>query len=301
MHSAVLRYVDEVARQGSIRKAANVLNVASSAVNRQILKLEDEFGLRIFDRTPEGVELTPAGELLVSHARQTLFDFERMRTEIADIRGLRSGHVRMSTLDSLTFTFIPGVLGTLTREHPGLTFTIQTTGPDEVVEAVASGAADLGMSFTRFQHPDVRVRFEKPTPFGAIVAPNHPLASRRFATLEECAAYPIARTLDLAGKALFFEEEARTKGLAITTAFYSNSLVMTKYAISAGLGIGVFTKIGFSTEIASGALRFIPLVETALANYQIAVLASATKNLGTPSTLLLKALERSLRQSDFTN
>jgi DNA-binding transcriptional LysR family regulator len=301
MHNAVLRYVDEVARQGSIRKAAKVLNVASSAVNRQILKLEEEFGLRVFDRTPDGVELTPAGEILVTHARQTLFDFERMRTEIADIRGLRSGHVRLATLDSLTFVFIPDVLGTLMREHPGLTFTIQTTGPDEVVEAVASGAADLGMSFTRFQHPDVRVRFEKPTPFGAIVTPNHPLASRRFATLEECAGYPFARTLDLAGKALFLEEEARARGLAITTSFYSNSLVMTKYAIRAGRGIGIFTKLGFSSEIASGELRFIPLVETGLANYRLGVLTSASKHLGTPGNLLLKALERSLRQSDFSN
>jgi DNA-binding transcriptional LysR family regulator len=298
MHNAVLRYVDEVARQGSLRKAAKVHNVASSSVNRQILKLEEEFGLRIFDRTPDGVDLTPAGELLVSHARQTLFDFARMRTEIADIRGLRSGHVRLSTLDSLTFSFIPEVLQGLMREYPGLTFTIQTAGPDEIIEMIASGAADIGISFTRFQHPDLRVRFEKPTPFGAIVTPNHPLASRRFASLEECAAYPFVRTLDFAGKALFLEEEARAKGLAITTSFYSNSLVMTKFAIRSGVGIGVYTKLGFSSEIASRELHFIPLVETGLANYRVGVFVSATKHLGMPANLLLKALERGLRRSD---
>ena len=62
MHAIVLKYLEEVARRGSIRKASRALNVASSAINRQILKLEEELGTPLFQRLPAGMRLTPAGE-----------------------------------------------------------------------------------------------------------------------------------------------------------------------------------------------------------------------------------------------
>src|SRR5690554_5186271 len=123
LHSSILRYIDEVERQRSIRKAARVLNVASTAVNRQILNLEAELGTKIFNRVPDGVELTQAGEVIIAHARKTLFEFQKAREEISDITGLRVGHVRIATLDSLTFNFIPNLLNEFIKDHPGVTFT----------------------------------------------------------------------------------------------------------------------------------------------------------------------------------
>jgi Transcriptional regulator len=62
-HLRIMRYVDEVARTGSIRKAADQLSVTASAVNRRIMDLEDELGTPIFERRPRGVRLTAAGEV----------------------------------------------------------------------------------------------------------------------------------------------------------------------------------------------------------------------------------------------
>ena len=72
MHAAVLRYIDQVARMGSIRRAAAALHVASSAVNRQILKLEADLGTPLFERVGNGVRPTVAGEFVILHARDTL-------------------------------------------------------------------------------------------------------------------------------------------------------------------------------------------------------------------------------------
>src|SRR6202008_933789 len=77
MHAAVLRYFDHVARHGSIRKAADALSVASSAVNRQILRLEDEMGVALFERGRSGVRPTAAGELLLRHVRETQNEYQR--------------------------------------------------------------------------------------------------------------------------------------------------------------------------------------------------------------------------------
>ncbi|MFT9298953.1 MAG: LysR family transcriptional regulator, partial [Gluconobacter sp.] len=72
LHSRLLIYLDTVARCGSIRKAGEQLNVASTAINRQILTLEDNLGTPIFQRLPRKLVLTAAGEILLAHVRETL-------------------------------------------------------------------------------------------------------------------------------------------------------------------------------------------------------------------------------------
>jgi molybdenum-dependent DNA-binding transcriptional regulator ModE len=118
MHAQVLRYLDEVVRRGSIRKAAEALHIASSAVNRQILKLEAEIGAPLFERRVSGVRLTPAGEILARHARETLYAFSRSRASIDDLKGLKTGHVRVVALDSLMVDFCPAWWRSFTGSIP---------------------------------------------------------------------------------------------------------------------------------------------------------------------------------------
>ncbi len=77
LHSQLLRYLDEVARAGSIRKASEKLNISSSSINRQILALEDELGSPIFHRLHRQLRLTQTGEILIDHVRRTLKDLNR--------------------------------------------------------------------------------------------------------------------------------------------------------------------------------------------------------------------------------
>src|SRR5689334_5071810 len=107
MHAAVLRYLDQVARLGSIRRAAAVLNVASSAVNRQILKLEQELGTPLFERRRTGVRPTAAGERLLHHVRETLSEYQRTRAEIAGLSGEIRGEVRLISIRPLVDRFLP--------------------------------------------------------------------------------------------------------------------------------------------------------------------------------------------------
>lgn len=80
MHASILKYFTEVARSGSIRKASEELHVATSAVSRQIKKLEDELGTPLFERFSDGLRLTSAGEIVLRHAKETLQDFEVMKS-----------------------------------------------------------------------------------------------------------------------------------------------------------------------------------------------------------------------------
>ena len=106
-HLRFLRYVDEIARAGSIRKAAEQLHVTASAVNRRVMDLEAELGAPLFERRPRGVRLTAAGELFVRYIREQSGDVERMKSQIEELKGLRRGTVRIACSQALALDFLP--------------------------------------------------------------------------------------------------------------------------------------------------------------------------------------------------
>mgnify|MGYP001253027234 CR=1 FL=1 len=95
LHAAAIRYFDAVRRVGSIRGGARELNVASSAVNRQILKLESEIEAPLFERLNDGLKLTEAGELFARHVTTVLQDTSRFEDELAQIKGGKRGNIKV--------------------------------------------------------------------------------------------------------------------------------------------------------------------------------------------------------------
>lgn len=275
MHSIVLQYLDEVGRQGSFRKAGSVLNVTPSALNRQILKLEAELGVRLFDRRPDGVDLTTAGTLLLDHARQTLFNYERIRDRLNDIRLLRAGQITMSCINSLMFYVVPRVVSETRKLYPDITFTVRDDSAEIILQALEDENVNIGFTFSHFHHPGVRNIFDIPAQFGAVVSVNHQLAGRSSVTLEECLEYPMVRTYSPTGRHTFIEEEAKELGLKVLSTFYTNSMVMAKKAISMGAGIGIYMKLGIIEDLRAGELAYVPLVRSRLSDYRLGLFCSS--------------------------
>ena len=107
LHSNAVVYFDAVRRHGSIREAARQLNMASSAVNRQILKLEQDVGLPLFERLPGGVRLTAAGEAFARHSILVLQDAERFAAEINQLVGVHAGHVAVAAAEGICTSVMP--------------------------------------------------------------------------------------------------------------------------------------------------------------------------------------------------
>ncbi|MEL6264839.1 MAG: LysR family transcriptional regulator, partial [Pseudomonadota bacterium] len=100
-HLRTFTMIEEVSRAGSIRKAAEDMNITSSALNRQIQRFEAEFGSPIFERLPRGVRLNTAGEMLVQHYRAMASDLARVQSQVADLTGARRGHVSIACSQAL--------------------------------------------------------------------------------------------------------------------------------------------------------------------------------------------------------
>ncbi len=299
MHSVFLKYLDEVARQKSIRKAAKVLNVSSTSVNRNIINTEDRLGIKLFDRTPEGVELTSAGKIVLEHCRKTLYDFNQVKTIIDDIRDLRSGHLNIQTVDSITFSVLPRILEEFSSNYPGISLSIRTLQPEMISESVASDETEIGFNFTKDLHPGVRVVTEKPAPFGVILRPDHPLAERRSVGVDDIEGYPFVRTLDARGRNSILDREIDSVAVSLRTHMFTNALTVAKQAIIANQVIGIYTKIGFLEEIERGDLTFVPLSVKPLTEYKIGIIVSATSSIDPVKHLFITSAERVLQNLNF--
>jgi DNA-binding transcriptional LysR family regulator len=292
MHAAVLRYVDQVARHGSIRRAAAAMNVASSAINRQILRLERDLGAPLFVRRHDGVGLTPVGEMLLGHVHDTLDNFRRVRDEIEGLRGVVTGQVRLAALESLLVQFIPETLTALAARHPHLSFSVTALGPADVAEELRSGRADIAISFVDRRHRDIEVAAECKAPLGAVVAPTHPLAGRRRLSLRDCAGYPAILVQDRMPLTPTLEAEFAARRTVIRGRVVSNSLEFMRAMLLAGVGVGFFTSLGFAREIARGDLVYVPLVESRLRKISVGVMTARRRPLAPAAELVLGEIRR---------
>jgi DNA-binding transcriptional LysR family regulator len=249
----------KVAELGSIRRAADVLNVASSAINRKILNLEKDLGLALFRRTSKGVVPTSAGILLLRHARETLGDFQRTIDEIVSQTGELKGSVRIMGLGSIIDRILPDIIAGLAKTHTGVSFHVLDESPDNVVEALKTGHVDIGITFLDRRHRELQMCAHLNTTVGAVMRSDHPLAIRSSVTLTECAAYDSAMFSDRWTIMPLVESEFQQTGAEFKPRITTNSMAIMRAAILHGIGIGFFTPIGFIEEIRQGEINFVPL------------------------------------------
>jgi DNA-binding transcriptional LysR family regulator len=292
VHAAVLRYFDHVARQGSIRKAAEALSVASSAVNRQILRLEDEIGVPLFERSRSGVRPTAAGELLLRHVRETQNEFQRARAEIASLGGTVSGTVRIISLESVVARVLPQIVADMATRHPRVSFTVLTVHPSEIAEALRSGDSDFGVLFIDNRVSGVEVVAEFRTTVGALMRPDHPLAGAKSLTLTECARHAVVMLNDRWLLDPIMAAEFAESGARLTPRIVSNSIEFMRQAITRGLGIGFVSPIGFLDEIRAGELVHVPLAEPGLASSRIGILVPRQRRLSPPARLAINHVQK---------
>jgi DNA-binding transcriptional LysR family regulator len=294
MHATVLKYFREVAERGAIRKAADSLHVASSAVNRQILKLEDEIGVPLFERLPTGVRLTAAGELLLRHVADTLNDFDLVKSDIDEFRGLKTGLVRVAALVGVMTGFLPRVVAEFQAIHPGVNFLLNSAGPEEIVDDVAAGRADIAVNFTDVGYGGFSLIAETASPQGAIVSSEHPLAKRRRIGLMELAAYPLVLWSERGPLWPQLATALKAYNVATSPRAMTNSLGMMSRLVRDGTGVGIFSHFGFEREIEEGHLVHVPFTEPFLADRKIGVFVVANRKLAAGPTLFLELLCESL-------
>lgn len=187
-----LKYFLAVAKTGSVNGASEQLNVASSAISRQISSLEAKLKLQLFDRGSSGMTLTPAGEKLADYARRALLDSDEVISNLNNMRQDYFGKIRVAVSDGIANALLSEAIFNYRQQHDAIEFETLVVSPYEVGRLVREGQVDVGITFALTSLPPVNIvkRFSMQTVI--LVHPEHELAQRNYVTLQDIEPYAVA-------------------------------------------------------------------------------------------------------------
>jgi len=252
-----LEAVYEVARSGTVVKAADVLCVTPAALTSRIKLLEDDLGLALFDRTGNRLRPTDAGREAVAAAAR----IDRVILDLADtlnaMKGLHAGCVRFGAVSTAKY-FAAELIAAFLREHAGVDLKLTIGNRAEMIEALRDYDIDIGL--TGRPPGDFPIESEPfgPHPLVIIAAADHPLARRKLVTKAELANHRFLVREEGSGTRNVFDYffagiEARQPKETIEMG--SNETI--KQAVMAGLGLSLISAHTIASEVAAKRLAIL--------------------------------------------
>lgn len=290
LHSRKLKYIDEIARCGSIRKAAARLNVASSAINRQILALEEELGAPIFERMPRGLKLTAAGELCIEHIREVLKTYERMEARIKGLKTPHAGKVSIVSTVGLAAGPLPEIIAQFLAQHPRVHVHLRNDGPSNTIAPVISGEVDIGLGFNIPATPGIRTLATFDVPIGAIIPPGHRLAGEGPVDLAEVVQESLVLAQSGTSLRNVIDLAFAPLSVAVQPVVESNASEMLKQLVKLGAGLTLLNPLDVLRECQRGELVFRPLAGPQPRHQPMKLFARSRSSLDTASSLFVEFL-----------
>jgi len=298
LHARMLRYLDEVARSGSIRKAATKLNVSSTAINRQIIALEQELGEPLFERMPRKLRLTAAGEVLIEHVRKTLKDFTRAQQSLNALKGVQRGEVTFSTTLGLLEGPMAKVALDFIEKHPRVQIRLRGMTAEGILGSILSGDVSLGLGFNIRPHAGLRTLFSINVPFGAVVGTTHPLADRQKVRLADLLAFPMVLAEREMNLRTIIELAFSRVGHVPRPIIETNSVGAMKQVVRNGDAITLLNPIDVAADCAQGLLVYLPLAEQNLQPQTLKLITRVSGTLDSPTSLFVEHLRNEILSTD---
>jgi DNA-binding transcriptional LysR family regulator len=250
-----VRVVRQVADHGSLTAAAEALGYSQPAVSQQLRRFEERTGIALVERVGRGIRLTQSGRVLARHANAVATALEAAAGELAEIRGLRAGRVRIVAFPSASATLVPRLIAALGTRHPGVAVTYVEAEPPEAVAAVRADRADLAITFSypgdredphRASARGLDVRELGDEPIRLVLPAGHPAAASEVVDLAALGDEPwIAGCPRCRGHLL---ELADAAGFAPRIAFETDNFVAVEGMVAQGLGVALLPALALAAS-----------------------------------------------------
>lgn len=262
-HDRFLRYVDEVARTGSVRKAADRLNVTASALNRRLLDIEAQLGHPLFERHARGMRPTAAGEAFIRYARQQASNLARLKSELEDMSGFRRGEVKLAVSQAVAYELIPREIDIYRRQFPLVGFRVRVCDRVEAMRSLVDYAADLILAFNPERTPEFQPLSFAAQSVWAFMGEKHPLAKKRQIRLRDAVQYPLAVPEKGLGSRTLLDGFFARSSLNYRVALETNSFELLKRFVKLEPAVGFQIQIG-TPRMSEDGIVARPIQEPAL-------------------------------------
>ncbi len=257
-----LRYFLAVARACNFSRAAEQCRVAQPSLSQQIMKLEDELGERLFERTKRGVTLTPAGARLRAHAERVLDELEQARENVREAGAMVRGRVELGALPTVAPYYLPSRLRAFAESHPGVEVVVHEDTTAQLAGAVLAKELDLALVSLPVERRGLKTEALFEEALLAALPTAHALAKKRRLALADLEAEPFILMKEghcLAGQALAL---CRREGFAPHVSFRSAQIETVRAFVAAGWGVSIVPKMACpATGAAEAAVRYRPVGE----------------------------------------
>ena len=258
-HLLILRYIDKIARSGYLRRAAEELGITASALNRRILAVEQELGVEIFERHPSGLRPNVAGEILLKHIRDQIADMDRVKSSIADLAGMRAGHINIATTREVVQFFLPALIKRHMAEFPLVTFGVNLAERGEAEASLLDNTNDIAIVYGPIRLKELQVSYSGIQSMHCIMSDQHPLAGKKRLKIYDCIDYPLLLPKRPEGIRQVLDAAAEKIGVTLTPSLESNSLDLLRLMSQDSKALSFSLSINLRPNLRSDRLVSLPL------------------------------------------
>ena len=297
MLSIEYRYFYQSAIDSSFRKAADNLNINSSAIVRQIHKLEDNLQLKLFIRSSKGLELTSHGHKLFKYVTEQVAKNELFLENIQDRENDLESIITISTVETIAIYFLGGIVKEFQDKYNNVRFNIIAKKPDSIIDDLILNKCEIGITFTKEIPKSLKIIFENNFPVGVLCSPQHFLAQREFIEVQECLEYPLVfhpGTLTVWKK---LQRELGYKAFIPKPKLIANSYALIKsFLIKDNSSLFFSTKLGALDELNKGLLVYKKVKNKTLLNNKIGIIVTKNKIINKITEKFLQAITLSFKK-----
>ncbi len=253
-----LKTFQTVATLRSFNQAAEALNYAQSTVSEQIKVLENDLGVRLFDRQGKRIALTEAGELLLQYTQKILDIEQEIRSELT-LQDEPHGTLSIRIPETVSIYYLPSVLCKFREQFPKVRFDLNSCTYYGLPQELESGITNLAFLIAdSFHAANLAAETLLKLPLVVVAHPDNPLASKSNVTVPDIKNEPILLPRGDCSYRMQFEKTLMKEKVEPKIILNVNSITAIKSYVVAGMGITVIPKIVAEKEIADGSLVILP-------------------------------------------
>lgn len=204
-----------VCDEGSIVNAAEKIAIVPSAVSKRITAMEEQAGVKLLERGKRGVTPTPAGEVLLRSAKETLLSLERMHAELSEFSHGIQGNLKIFASLSVVCQFLPEQIGQFMKAHDKVKVNIEEKVSSLITRGIEEGQADIGICWEDANTRNLHCKPYQDDKLSVVVNPNHRLAEKSSIRFEETLDYEQVEILPGSLVSLTLQREATSLGKPI--------------------------------------------------------------------------------------
>lgn len=279
----------EAARTGSFRGAARALYLSQPSLSGRIKSLERELRAPLFHRLGRGVRLTEAGKAFRPFAEQALDSLDVGKEAVRQTQDAQQHTITIGSARIIGTYMLPPLLERYQRRLPGVSTRIRTGRSSDVIEMVANGVVDLGLSRGLY-HPDVYSIHLYNEEIVLVTYGGHPFAQRGHALISEVAREPLILYDPTSTYFLLINQACRQAGIVPQIETTLDNIEATKRMVALGLGISFLPRSAIFAEVRQGSIVPIELLDDQQVHLPTHVLVRRAQHYSPPLLAFLRLL-----------